>query len=371
MRRVLGIDVASSSWSANGSALVEYGEPGFERVDPGAIAWPSGALTPAALADAIDKFAREHAVDAVALDGPQGWRSPDTPVGAPGVGRRSEYECRTQGKTGVYPVTYPQSQRPWIEFSIELFDSLLARAGVVLADPETTVIPEGGYAVLECFPTSTWRTSGLTPLPGKGKRPPLPPYSQALASAYGLPAFTPRSHDELQAVVAALAAVAVLGGPALPIRRGVAATTTAHASGTRRLEGFIWDATPIGVGAPRKAVEAIATSPSPTPTRSASTPSDVVVYVTRRVLDYVNRTADRKQAQIAIKGLAGASALAKRSVTLTVEGNDYALIIGDSHAIWPTHQSEETTGSFEQLFAVLADRPDEMVVATSAVVEGA
>lgn len=370
MRRVLGIDVASSSWKANGSALIEYDEAGFGRVVPGAIVWPSGPLTPIALADAIDKFARAHAVDATALDGPQGWRSPDTPAGTPGVGRRSEYECSTQGKTGVYPVTYPSNQRPWIEFSIQLFDALLARPGVVLADLETTVSAGAGYAVLECFPTSTWRTSGLTPLPGKGKRPALPPFSQALATAYGLPAFVSQSHDDLQAMVAALAAVAVIGGPALPIRRGVAATMTAGASGTRRLEGFIWDAKPKGVGSPPNAAEAIATSPSPPPSATASAPSEVVVYVTRRVLDHVNRTADPKQAQIAIKSVAGATAIAKRRVTLTVEGNNYALIIGDSHAVWPTHQSEETTESFEQLFAVLADRPDEKVAATSAVVEG-
>lgn len=263
MRRVLGIDVASSSWKANGSALIEYDEAGVRRVVPGVIPWPSVPLTPAALAGAIDKFAREHAIDAAALDGPHGWRSPDTPAGAPGVGRRSEYECRTQGKTGVYPVTYPRNQRPWIEFSIQLFDALLALPGVVLADRETAIIAGAGYAVLECFPTSTWRTSGLKPLPGKGKRPPLLPFSQALATAYRLPAFVSHSHDDLQAVVAALAAVAVIGGPALPIRRGIAATTTADVSGTRRLEGFIWDAKPTGVAAPPNAVEATATSPSP------------------------------------------------------------------------------------------------------------
>jgi hypothetical protein len=244
VRRVLGIDVASRSWTANGSALIEYDAAGFRRVVPGAVAWPSGLLTPARLADAIDDFARTHAVDAAALDGPQGWRSPDTPAGTPGVGRRCEYECRTQGKTGVYPVTYPRNQRPWIEFSIQLFDALLARPDVVLADPETTIGAGAAYAVLECFPTSTWRTSGLKPLPGKGKRPALPPFSRALATAYGLPAFVAQSHDDLQAVVAALAAVAVTGGPALPIRRGVAATTATAASDRRRFEGFIWDAKP-------------------------------------------------------------------------------------------------------------------------------
>lgn len=245
---VLGVDVASSSWKANGSALIDFDEAGFRRVVPGVIAWPSGPLTPARLADAIDGAARVHSVRAVALDGPHAWRSPDRRAEEPGVGRRCEYECRTQGKTGVYPMTYPRNQRPWIELSIGVFDALLARPGVVLADAETTIRNDAGYVVLECFPTSTWRTSGLPPLPAKGKRPALPPFSRALAAAYGLPEFVAASHDDLQAVVAALAAVAVAGGPATAIRRGVAATTTACESGTRRLEGFIWDAKPRGVG---------------------------------------------------------------------------------------------------------------------------
>ncbi len=350
MRHVLGIDVASSSWLANGSALISYDDAGFRDVVPGAIKWPLAPLTPEGLADAIDAYAREKSITAVALDGPQGWRSADTPLGTPGVGRRCEYECRTQGKTGVYPVTYPRNQRPWIEFSVKLFDALLARHDVVLAESETTA-HASGYAVLECFPTSTWRASGMIPLPGKGKRPALAPFIQSLRNAYQLPDFKTESHDDLQAVVAALAAVAAAGGPALPLRRGV----TAMIADARRNEGFIWDATPKNGYPPPEA-------PSPLPPQSPE--REAVVYVTRGVLDHLNRTSDPKQMQIVITGVVGATAREKRQITLSIDGDQYTLILGDSHAIWPTHQNAETTESFEQLFSMLADRPGEEVTAT-------
>src|SRR5438132_6673686 len=131
IRTVLGIDLASAKWSSVGSASIEFADEAFIRVVAGAIAWPEVPLTPDALADAIDGFARREGVCAVALDGPQGWRDPATAEGTRGVGRRCEYECRTQGKTGAYPRTFPGTQRKWIEFSIGVFASLLAKPGVV------------------------------------------------------------------------------------------------------------------------------------------------------------------------------------------------------------------------------------------------
>ena len=358
-RRVLGIDVASASWSANGSALIEYDDTNttFQRVVPGAVVWPCSPLTPVALAEEIDQFARRHCVVAVALDGPQGWRDPATDEDLPGVGRRCEYECRTQGKTGVYPVTYPRNQRPWIEFSVDLFVALLARPGVVLANSGSMSMIDDGYVVLECFPTSTWRASGLRALPGKGKRPDLSPYLQALSNAFGLPPFATSSHDELQAVVAALAAVGALGGPASAIQRGEAATMIADSNGgRRRLEGFIWDARPCATPG--------TTVPMPPAVPTPLAQGEGVVYVTKGVLKQVNRSSDSKQAQIAFSGIAGATKANPRRVTLRVNGDDYALVVGDSHAIWPSHQDAQTAKCFERLFALLADRPGQRVPAS-------
>jgi hypothetical protein len=245
---VLGIDLAQS-WANTGIALV-----GFDRaseriitVDVAVSAAPTRAFSAAALADVIDDLAMRHGVRAVAIDGPLGWRDPSTPPEAKGVGRRCEVECRTQAKTGAYPTTYPNNQRPWVELSIAVFDALLAREHVVLANDDALHIPVGGYAVLECFPTSLWRSSGLAALPGKAARPDLGGYIAALRAAYDLPAFTTSSHDALQAVVAALAALAVVGGPARPIPRGVPARIVDVGGTRRRVEGFIWNAAPLAV----------------------------------------------------------------------------------------------------------------------------
>jgi hypothetical protein len=245
VQRALGIDLASSSWAAVGSATVSFENGRFTEVVAGAIDWPAAPLTPRALADAIDEFARRERISAVAMDGPQGWRDPETPIGTRGVGRRCEYECRTQGKTGAYPRTYPGTQRAWIEFSVAVFDELLQRPGVTLAHPAASPPDGTSFVLLECFPTSAWRSSGLSALPAKSKKPDLSSYWRPLRNAYGLPRCGVTTHDDLQAVVAALTAAALAGGPAEAIARGAPARLLERTDGPPlRIEGYIWDVTP-------------------------------------------------------------------------------------------------------------------------------
>ncbi|MBL8934321.1 MAG: DUF429 domain-containing protein [Archangium sp.] len=234
--RVLGIDLASATWRDNGSAMIEFDTDRFISVTAPAVVWPRTALSPSALAVSIHDFCATNEVAAVALDGPQGWRDPLTPSSEPGVGRRCEWLCKTQGKTGVHPRAYPSTQLGWIEFCIAVFDELLHTHGATLFEGDR----RRGLQVMECFPTSTWRASGLTPLPGKGKKPTLAPFVRELRRAYRLPPFQVRSHDDLQAIVAALSAAGTMGGPCRAIAHGVPARTT----GGHRIEGFIWDAKP-------------------------------------------------------------------------------------------------------------------------------
>lgn len=234
--RVLGVDLASARWADNGSAVIEFDSGGFVSVTTPAIVWPNSPLTPAALAASIHDFCASNEISAVALDGPQGWRDPSTASTEPGVGRRCEWLCKTQGKTGVHPRTYPSTQRGWIEFCIGVFDELLHTHGATLFEGRR----RRGLQIMECFPTSTWRASGLQPLPGKGKKPALAPFVTSLRRAYRLPPFQVRSHDDLQAVVAALCAAGAMRGPCRAVAHGVPARTV----GTHRAEGLIWDALP-------------------------------------------------------------------------------------------------------------------------------
>lgn len=98
---------------------------------------------------------------------------------------------------------------------------------------------------MECFPTSTWRTSGLEPLPGHGRAPAevVERFAWRLVAAYGLPSSAvTRDHDDLQAVVSTLPAVGLLGGPARAYARG----EPARSVGEVLVEGMIWDAAPAG-----------------------------------------------------------------------------------------------------------------------------
>ena len=252
-RRVLGIDLACRSWDDIGSALVAFKNECFRNAVPGVMAWPSEDLTPAAVARCIDVFARDRDVAAVSIDGPQAWRDPTTPAKRPGVGRACEYETRTPGKTGTCGVAYPSTFLRWIRFSISVFAELLSRHDVVLVnDDASDIAPRpAGYWLMECFPTSTWRTSGLNALPGHRRAPAqvVERFSRRLVAAYGLPlSAVTDDHDDLQAVVSTLPAVGLLGGPARAYARG----EPARAVDAVPVEGIIWDAAPAG-GA--KAVE--------------------------------------------------------------------------------------------------------------------
>jgi hypothetical protein len=68
-----------------------------------------------------------------------------------------------------------------------------------------------------------------------------------LIRAYGLPsADRGPGHDDLQAIVAALPAAALLGAPARPLPRGLPARSLDGAGPARtgRAEGIMWDAQP-------------------------------------------------------------------------------------------------------------------------------
>jgi hypothetical protein len=355
--RVLGIDIASANWAANGSALLEFDveAQSFTHVVTPAIEWPvAEPMTPQALATAIDRSARACGVRAVSLDGPQGWRDPSTLLHLPGVGRRCEYESRTQGRTGVFPQTYPSNQRSWIQFCTQVFAALLEHPDVYLAEADDALVPpETGYAILECFPTAAWRSSGLLPLPAKSKRPPLTPYALNLKNAYGLPLDEAgiTSHDDLQALVAALPAAAVVGGPAEPVRTGVPSSTRITESGVLRLEGFIWNVRPRRPAGITNVVHQ-STASNPVAKRGMA-----ALRVTQKVIEQVH-VVGPSQMQLTTVGLPHGMKTAPVKVTFVFDGEPYSLVVGDTHAVWRSHQDAETLQGFESLFAQLAESPD-------------
>lgn len=257
---VLGVDLGSRSWATNGSASLSFRRDAegarWTAGSIGVVSWPSAPMTAELMAEALDRHARDQKVLAVSLDGPQAWRDPSI-ARKLRAGRLCERESRTPGKTGPWGRTYPQNYYGWVSFCIEVFERLLAKPGVVLVDdPTITSLPDprdGGYYLIECFPTNTWRSSGLTPLPGHSKAPPpvVSHFAQALITAFGLPSTVATSgHDDLQAVVAALPAAGLLGGPCEARPRGTASRLLPSCASVpgHRVEGLIWSACPLGTG---------------------------------------------------------------------------------------------------------------------------
>jgi len=250
---VLGVDLASSSWSKNGNALLGFdtGTRQWINAQTGVLNWPRKTISSDLMAETLNSFALERKVAAMSLDGPQGWRDPAASPTRKGVGRWCEFVCKTQGKTGCFGNTYPPNQVGWIAFTIRVFENLLSRPHIKLVnDPlQSRVNPPaaGQYYILECFPASVWRQSGLDPLPGHRKAPPdvVERFSGDLATAYGLPSqVMTRNHDDLQAVVGALPAAALLGGPCRAVAKGEPAQWVKTSSPPHWVEGLIWDAKP-------------------------------------------------------------------------------------------------------------------------------
>jgi hypothetical protein len=360
---VLGVDLASGCWVDNGTSQITFDSVRsvFTEVIAPAIAWPeNSAITPSRLAKSLDDYARANGIRAVGLDGPQGWRDPATAPECRGVGRRCEFESRTQSKTGVYPNTYPRTQRAWIEFCIEVFDALLSNDDVTLADPASRHPPSPGYTLVEACPTAAWISSGLKALPAKKQRPELKPFVEDLAREFNLP-LAPSgiaSHDDLQAVVAGLAAAAAVGGPVEPVLTGVAAGVVQDGPARRRIEGYIWNIRPQSYGrdpvSALRAAEVRIDRPH-APTRSSRS-ARAALRVTPDVIAQVRRSGDG-QAQIALRGAPAGTAKSRVRWEFRVSGVSYALIIGDSHVAWRSHQDVTADDSFERLFRTLCSDP--------------
>ena len=200
---VLSIDLASRRYADNGIALMHGNST---RVDAQLIRPESLGLddTPEVhtFANAIATLAERVGVRVILLDGPQGWRATHSTL----VHLRScEREARTPGKTGLPGVVKPSTWTRMAEFSVALFDALHERGW-----PRLTSRWSGERVASESFPTHAWRMLGHQPLPGKSATTTLAPWIEALAN--GGVAF-PRGnvgHDEVQALVAGLAGIAML-----------------------------------------------------------------------------------------------------------------------------------------------------------------
>jgi hypothetical protein len=167
----------------------------------------TGEPSPVDLARFLDRYCADVGARVLLLDGPQGWRALDS---ASMHSRACERELNTPAKTGLPGSVKPVSYKKFVAFSIEVFDALcrtgwtrLSRVGMALSSTNRVVI--------ESFPTAAWHSLGIAPLPSKQKTKAtdFEPRLLALEGILPLQLSGRPTHDQLQAIVAGLAGLAV------------------------------------------------------------------------------------------------------------------------------------------------------------------
>jgi hypothetical protein len=233
---ILSVDLAQKRYADVGVCSLRVAGRGIE-VTPVRLAelGLSGAPAPDALAEAIGKLAEQVDARLVLVDGPQAWKDP-----ANGLlhSRVCERRLATPAKTGLPGRCKPATYAGFVTLAVDLFDELARLGWPRLPDPSALRSP--GRFALESFPTSAWRSLGLAPLPAKSKTR-AGVVEARLAELHRLfPLSVSRpgglTHDELQALVAGLAGLAVEGYEACGV--ALAGVPPFELEGSRR-EGFI------------------------------------------------------------------------------------------------------------------------------------
>src|SRR5438105_674962 len=205
MTAVLSVDLACRRYSDIGVMLLERrrGAIHATRVLPFR---GDDCSTSAAVAEALADFAHHAGAALIILDGSQAWKASNNGLK---YARRCEAELATQGKTGLPGQCTPWTYLRFLQFSISVFDELVARGWARLSSLNESRQKE--KLILESFPTGAWRTLGLKPLPGKRSATDsiIRDKQAELESLFHFRAGISLTHDELQALVAGFAGLAV------------------------------------------------------------------------------------------------------------------------------------------------------------------
>lgn len=196
MTKTLAIDLASRRYRDFGFALLAEGEatPQFPTPEDLGLEDPPNAKT---FASALAAFCQQENVDLLLLDGPQGWRHPQSSIEHM---RLCERVLNTPAKTGEPGTAKPGTMLRYVQFSIDLFQHLRV-------DHRWRLLRESwrrhrGRLAVEVYPSVGWSLLGLERLPGKSKAgKELAAWRQGLARVTGLALPDDLSHDQLQAAV--------------------------------------------------------------------------------------------------------------------------------------------------------------------------
>ena len=202
---VVSVDLAYKAYANMGGVVLrEHRDHVCGELLPIPLA---GQPLPANLARFLNQYCADAGVRVLLLDGPQGWRAVDS---AFPHSRCCERELNTPAKTGLPGSVKPANYREFVSFSIEVFDALCELSWLRLSSVGAA-LHANRRVVIESFPLSAWRSLRITPLPAKRKTKStdLEARLQALGGILPLHLSSTPTHDQLQAVVAGLAGLAV------------------------------------------------------------------------------------------------------------------------------------------------------------------
>jgi hypothetical protein len=205
---IVSVDLAYRDYQDFGVAILDLGPNGATYELASLIRRKDARPTPDDVADMLIEICSNSNALVILLDGPQGWKDPSSDLTHC---RKCERILNTPAKTGLPGIVKPASYFGFVEFSIQVFNAFDAR-GWKRFDPANW---RGDYpTVIESFPLSAWRSLSLPPLPAKSKSADIDiiKHLRLLGEAgYITNTSSIPTHDELQAVVAGLGGLGLIG----------------------------------------------------------------------------------------------------------------------------------------------------------------
>lgn len=210
MALILSIDLAYRHYQDFGFCLLE--ESRGKVVDVRYLPYQAIGLWGAPHADVFANrvlgFCLDTGVSILMLDGSQGWKDPDNGLLHQRV---CEGDLNTQAKTGIIGKVKPAPFKSFVSFAINVFAALNQTDYVSLVTEPRIALPARGILLIETYPHSAWKKLGIRPLARKQKCPPeqIAQNAGELKRRFQLPETKSPTHDELSALVAGLAGVAI------------------------------------------------------------------------------------------------------------------------------------------------------------------
>jgi hypothetical protein len=206
---VISVDLAYKRYSDIGIAVLHrtVGAVECTFVDPDSEQL-NVSPTPESVAHYLVDLCEKYKATLLMIDGPQGWKSPTNGLQN---SRQCERELNTPAKTGLPDVVKPRNYTSFVTFSINVFDCLHQLGWPRLQELNPMIMASQSVAV-ETFPLAAWRKLAINPLPAKRKATAkdIQVRQNELQQRFGLNLSTIEiSHDQLQALVAGLAGIAI------------------------------------------------------------------------------------------------------------------------------------------------------------------